>query len=57
MQQLLGVPRKTHTSRSTSNDNGTLGQRGALRQEADDFSDREDEVTVYSPYVSIPPAK
>ena len=44
MQNLLGIPNEAHTSRSDCNDNCALGQRGTLRQEADNLLDREDEV-------------
>jgi hypothetical protein len=44
MQQLLRLVRKPDARRSAGNNNGALGQRCALREEADDLLDREDEI-------------
>lgn len=44
MQQLLRLVRKPNASRSARNNNGPLGQRRALRKEADNLLDREDKV-------------
>jgi hypothetical protein len=44
MQQLLWLVRKTNASRGACDDDGSLGQRRALRQEADNLLNRKDEV-------------
>lgn len=46
LDELLGVLGGADTGRSTSQDNGTGGQSGALRQEADQLGDVEDQVTI-----------
>lgn len=43
-QKLLGVFAHTHTSRSSGKDDGASGQSGALRAEAHELGDAEDEV-------------
>ena len=46
VQHLLRLVRKPNASRRARDDDGPLGQRGALREEADDLLDREDKVTM-----------
>jgi hypothetical protein len=44
MQQLLWLVRKTNASRGACDDDGSLGQRRALREEANNLLNRKDEV-------------
>lgn len=48
MEHLCGLLGETNTSRRARDDDGTRLQRRALRDEADDLRDGEDEVTANS---------
>lgn len=47
LDELLGVLGGADTGRGTSQDDGTSGESGALRKEADELGNVEDEVTVW----------
>lgn len=46
-KEIFGVLCCTHAWWSTSQDNSTSGQRGALGEEADELRDAEDQVSVH----------
>ncbi len=53
VQQLLRLVREANTSGRAGDDDSTLGQRRALRKEADNLLDREDEIPKCPPQSAI----
>lgn len=53
-QKLLGVLANTDASGSAGEDDGASGQSGALRAEADEFGNVEDEIAASHPLVQPP---